>query len=154
MAKSHSTLWAFLLVFGSLFVAFFLVRYGNQRDKQAEYDRSSVELYDMIAADSPLMSFGPEDVTVSRKWSILAGIHPAVTFCCRFNSSQKLFTRAVLCYRIRGTYPWMTAETRLRRDNSAKLTLRDLHRNATYECFYLLIGDDCIVKSKKVDFTT
>ena len=68
---SRSTLWALLLVLGFFVLAVFLTRHENEQDKQAEYDRSNVELFDMLAADSPLMRFGPEDVDVSRKWSIL-----------------------------------------------------------------------------------
>ena len=154
LLASNSTLWAFLLVVGILAGTSFLIRHENTIENQTELDQSAVELFDQVAADSPLISFGPEDVTISRGWTILAGIHPAVTFCCRFNSPNKLFDRAILCYRIKGSSSWMTAEARLRRDNSAKLVLCDLHRNTTYECLYILIGHNCIVKSKTVTFTT
>lgn len=151
---SRSTLWALLLVIGFFVLAVFLTRHENEQDKQAEYDRSNVELFDMLAADSPLMRFGTEDVDVSRKWSILTGIYPAVTFKCRFDSPQKLFDRAVLFYRIQGTSSWLAVDTRIRRDNSARVVLRDLRRDTAYECFFILIGDGCIVKSEVVTFTT
>jgi hypothetical protein len=154
MKISRSSLCALVLVVGFFALAFFLTRHEDERDKQAEYDRSCVELFDMVAAESPLMHFGPEDVEVSHKWSILVGIHPAVTFNCRFDSPQKVFDRAVLYYRIQGTYSWMAVDTRTRRDNSARVVLRDLHRDTTYECFFILVGDNCIVKSKVVVFKT
>ena len=151
---SRSTLWALLLVIGFFVLAVFLTRHENEQDQQAEYDRSNVELFDMLAADSPLMHFGPEDVEVSRKWSILTGIYPAVTFNCRFDSPQKLFNRAVLYYRVQGSSSWLAVDTRVRRDNSARVVLRDLRRDTTYEGFFIFVGDGSIVKSKVVTFTT
>ncbi len=154
MKVSRSTLWALVLVAGFFALAFFLTRHDVERDKQAEFDQSCEEFYNMVAAESPLMHFGPEDVEVSHKWSILAGICPAVTFNCRFDSPQKVFDRAVLYYRIRGDYSWMVVDASVRRDNSACVVLRDLRRDTTYECFYILVGDSSIVKSKVVVFTT
>jgi hypothetical protein len=152
-SSSRTTLWAFLLIAGFFVVAFVLHRLSDG-GKSAEDDYIDVEFLDKIAAESPSLSFGPEDVVVTHRWSVLSGISPAVTFRCRFDSPRKEKTIAVLCYRPTGSSEWLMADTRLRRDNSASIILRDLRRKTSYECFFILTGKTFLVRSQVVVFST
>lgn len=152
-SSTRTTLWAFLLIAGILVTAFFLL-WHDDGSKISSDDYLNVELLDKMAAESSLLEFGPEDVVVSYKWSLFSGIHPAVTFRCRYNSPHKDASMAILCYRMKGSSEWLMADTRLRRDNTARLTLRDLRKNNAYECFFILVGKDRIIRSEVVTFTT
>ncbi len=149
----RTTLWALLLIACILVTAFFLL-WHDDGSKSSIDDFLNVELLDKVAAESSLLDFGPEDVTVTHKWSIFSGIHPAVTFRCRLNSPYKKITTAILCYRPKGSYEWLMADTRMRRNNTAHITLRDLKRGAAYECFYVIVGEDCLLRSEVVTFST
>ena len=81
-------LWAFLVIAGALMLACFLL-WRDDGDESAKENHIDFELLDKIAADSPLICFGPEDVIVSHGWSILSGIYPAVKFSCRIDSPRE-----------------------------------------------------------------
>ena len=151
--SSRTTLWAFLLI-AVFFVMAVVLHRLSVGGTIAEEDYVNVELLDEIVAESPLLSFGPDDVIVTHRWSVLSGIYPAVNFRCRFNSPRKEKAIAILCYRPTGSSEWLMADTRLRRDNSVSLILRDLHRKTSYECFFILTGKTLLVKSQVVVFST
>ena len=151
-SSSRTTLWAFLLIAGLLGIACVLL--WHDEDNIAKEGYVNFEWLDKIAAESPLISFGPEDVVVSHRWSILSGIYPAVTFRCRFNSPHKVISNAFLCYRPVGSTEWMMVDTRVRRDNTARLILRDLPRKTSYECFFILAGKVLVIRSQVVAFST
>jgi len=150
---SRTTLWAFLFIAGVLATAFLLL-WHDGGDRIHNEDYIDVEFLDKIAAESPLLSFGPEDVEVTHGWSVFSGIYPAVKFCCRLNSPPKVANTAILCYRPRGSAEWMMADTRLRRDNTVRITLRDLKCDTSYECFFILVGRTLILRSEVVTFST
>lgn len=152
-SSTRTTLWAFLLIAGILTVAFVLL-WHDDGSKSSTEDYINVELLDKIAAESSLLSFGTEDIVTTRRWSIFSGIHPAVTFRCRYNSQHKDASMAILCYRQTGSSEWLMADTRLRRDHTARITLRDLKRGASYECFFVIVGEDCLSRSEVVTFST
>ena len=152
-SSSRTTLWASLFIAGVLVTAFLLL-WHDGGDRIHNEDYIDVEFLDKIAAESPLLSFGPEDVEITRGWSIFSGIYLAVKFSCRLNSPHKVANIAILCYRPRGSAEWLMADTRLRRENTARLTLRDLKRDTSYECFFILIGNDCLLRSAVVVFNT
>ena len=152
-STSRTTLWAFLLIAGILVTACVLL-WHDDGGKSAKENYIGFELLDKLAKESPLMGFGPEDVVVSHGWSILTGIYPAVTFRCRFNSPYKEITTAILCYRPKGSSEWLMTDTRMRRNNTARITLRDLKRDTSYECFYILVGRVLILRSEVVTFST
>lgn len=151
--SSRTTLWAFWVIAGALAMACFLL-WRDDGDKSAKEGHIDFELLDKIAAESPLLCFGPEDVVVSHGWSILSGIYPAVKFSCRIESPRKENGTVVLCYRPKGTSEWLMADTYMRRNNTARLTLRDLKRGTPYECFFVFVGEVLIVRSDVVVFNT
>lgn len=151
--SSRTTLWAFLLIAGIIVMSCVLLL-RDDGGKSHDEDYINVELLDKIAAESPLLSFGPEDVEVTHGWSIFSGIHPAVKFRCRFDSPRGVVNTAILCYRPLDSSEWLMADTRMRRDNTARITLRDLRKNNAYECFFFLVGNNCIVRSDVVTFST
>ena len=155
-AISSPTLWAVLLIAGSLIAATLLLRRDDELDTENDTDQAFAETFSNIPSDSPWLQFGPEDISVTHKWSLLAGTHPAVTFHCHFTPPNHDHWRAVLCYKPLNSSSWMTEEARIRRDNTstAHLTLRDLHRNTTYECFFILSGKEIMVRSQVVAFST
>lgn len=155
-AISSPTLWAVLLIAGSLIAATLLLWRDDKLDSENDADRAFAEIFSKIPSDSLWLQFGPEDISVTHKWSLLAGTHPAVTFHCHFTPPNHDRWRAVLCYKPLNSAIWMTEEARIRRDNTstAHLTLRDLHRNSTYECFFILYGKELMVKSPVVAFST
>ena len=150
---SRTTLWAFLVIAGALAMACFLL-WHDDGDKSAKENHIDFELLDKIAAESPLLCFGPEDVVVSHGWSILSGIYPAVKFSCRIDSPREESGTVILCYRPEGTSEWLMADTYMRRNNTARLTLRDLKRDTPYECFFVFVGEVLIVRSDVVVFNT
>lgn len=105
----------------------------------------------VLGEGSPLISFSYEDVEVSTGWKFLSGLHPTVSFRCRLAPSVKS-RMVVLCYRPMGSDRWQTVETRVRRNHIAKITLRDLHRDTPYECFFACKSQGEAVKSGKVVF--
>ena len=149
-AIANSTLWAFLLIAGC-FVAAYLLWHDSEHNRNNNSDPIA-EFIEKHATESPLLQIGPEDVTISHKWSLLSGIYPAVMFRCHFYTPSRTFSRAVFCYRPLGSPVWTTEEARLRRDNTARLTLRDLRRNIPYECFFIAENQDTIVRSRIVTF--
>ena len=150
---ARTTLWAFLFITGVLATAYLLLWHDGGDQIHGE-DYLNVGLLDEIADKSPLLSFGPEDVEITHGWSFFSGIYPAVTFRCRFNSPRKGNGTVILCYRTQGSSEWLMADTRVRRDNTARLTLRDLKRATSYECFFVLVGNDCLLRSARVVFDT
>jgi hypothetical protein len=152
-STSRTTLWAFLLITGIIVLSCVLLWYDDG-DKSHVEDYLNVEILDMLVAESPLLIFGPEDVEVAHGWSIFSGIYPAVKFRCRFDSPHKESGSVILCYRPQGSAKWLMADTRLRRENTARLTLRDLRRDTPYECFFILVGDGCLSRSAVVVFNT
>lgn len=152
-ATFKSTLLALLIFAGLFAIVFFLIKPNDEHHVLDDSDTSMAEVLDAFPVDTSLICFRPEDVTISKGWSILVGIHPTVTFSCRCNSPERLFKRAVLCYHPKGASGWMTVETRVRRDNSARINLSDLPRGVTYECFYILVGDKGMVRSRMLDVT-
>ena len=152
-STSRTTLWAFLLITGIIVLSCVLL-WHDDGDKSHVEDYLNVEILDMLVAESPLLIFGPEDVEVAHGWSIFSGIYPAVKFRCRFNSPRKGNGTVILCYRTQGSPEWLMADTRVRRDNTARLTLRDLKRATSYECFFVLVGNDCLLRSARVVFDT
>lgn len=100
-----------------------------------------------------LIDFTEKDVTVDHKWGLLSGRHQSVTFFCRL--SPALQTKfVILCYRPLGSAEWSSAETHPRRENTCRLTLRDLHRDMLYECFFIAYSKDTAVRSGSVMFST
>lgn len=150
--STRTSLWAFLLIAGIMVVACILL-WDDEWDRGSKEGYVDLELLDKVAVESPQLVFGPEDVVVSHGWSVLSGLHPAVKFHCRYNSRRKEVKFAMLCYRHAGASQWQIVETHLRRDKTARVTLRDLKRGSDYECFFLLIGDDFLLRSKKVTFS-
>lgn len=151
--SSRTTLWAFLFIAGVLATAFLLL-WHDGGDKIYNEDYINVELLDKIASGSPLLNFGPEDIEVTHGWSIFSGIYPAVKFCCHFDSLHRVVSTAILCYRPQNSPEWLMVDSRMRRDNTARLTLRDLKRDTPYECFFVLVGKDCVVRSDVILFST
>ena len=151
---SKPALWAFLIIAGSLVTASLLLWHEDEKNSRNNADSAFAEIFETTATESPMLHFGPEDVAVTHKWSLLAGTHPAVTFRCHFDTPQRVFSRAVLCYKPSGSSVWMTEDARLRRDNTARLTLRDLRRKTSYECFFIVTGKEIIVRSPIVVFST
>lgn len=121
-----------------------------ERETANEFLQQNVPA-EFVGEGSPLISFSSEDVEVSTGWKFLSGIYPTVTFRCRIAPSVKSRT-VVLCYRPLGTDQWLTVETRVRRDHTVKLTLRDLHRDTPYECFFACNWEGETVKTGKVVF--
>ena len=152
-SSTRTTLWAFLLIAGILLAALYLLRHDDGSKSSTE-DYVDVELLSKIATESSSLHFGPEDVVVTHGWSILSGIYPAVKFRCRLDSPLKKSGTVILCYRPKGTSRWLMADTRLRRDNTARITLRDLKHDASYECFFFLLLEDCLLRSEVVTFST
>lgn len=152
-ATFKSSLLALLIFAGLFAIVFFLIKPNDEHHVLDDSDSSMAEFFDVFSVDTSLVCFRPEDVTVSKEWSIFVGIHPTVSFSCRCNSSERLYKRAVLCYHPKGTSSWMTVETRVRRDNSARINLSDLRQGVTYECFYILVGDKGMVRSRMLDVT-
>ena len=107
----------------------------------------------ILQEGSPHISFTEKDVTVDHKWGLLSGRHQSVTFSCRL--SPALQTKfVILCYRPLGSAEWSSAETHPRRENTCRLTLRDLHRDMLYECFFIAYSKDTAVRSGSVMFST
>lgn len=102
----------------------------------------------------PLIGFTDKDVVVNHGWTFLTGRHPSVTFSCRLSPALPPTKFAILCYRPLGTAEWNSAETHPRRDNTCRLTLRDLHRDMLYECFFIAYSKDTAIESKRVSFST
>lgn len=152
-SSSRTTLWAFLLIAGIIVMSCVLLL-RDDGGKSHDEDYLNVELLDKIATESPLLIFGPEDVVVTHGWSIFSGIYPAVTFRCCFDSPYKENGSFILCYRSQGSTEWLMADTRIRRNNTARITLRDLKRNTSYECFFVLVGKDSLLRSEVVVFNT
>jgi len=135
-----------------VFLAVVSFLWHQERDKECETANEFLQQNipaEFLEEGSPLITFSSEDVEVSSGWKILSGIYPTVTFRCRIAPSVKSRT-AVLCYRPLGTDEWLTVETRVRRDHTVKLTLRDLHRDTPYECFFACKWEGETVKSGKV----
>lgn len=151
---SKPTLWAFLLIAGSLTAASLLLWHNNKLDSSKGTDQAYAEAFGRIPTEPTFLHFGPEDVTVSHKWSLLAGIHPAVTFRCHLTAPPRTLTRVILCYKPLGSSVWLTEEARIRRDSTARLTLRDLRRNTPYECFFIAQSKNTMLRSNIVQFTT
>ena len=143
-----------IAVMVGILLAVVSVLWHQTRDKERETANEFLQHNIPVAywgEGNPLIAFSPEDVEVSTGWKFLSGLHPTVTFRCRIAPSVKSRT-AVLCYRPLGTDQWLTVETRVRRDHTVKLTLRDLHRDTPYECFFACQKDGETVKSGKVVF--
>lgn len=130
------------------------VFWHQTRNEERETANEILQRYipaESLGESNPLIEFSSEDVEVSKGWKFLSGIHPTVIFRCRVAPSVKSRT-VVLCYRPLGTDQWLTAETRIRRDHTVKLTLRDLHRDTPYECFFACKWEGETLKSGKVLF--
>lgn len=134
-------------------VAIFLHRHfvsQNEFETAKEFLQQNIPT-NVLGEDSHLITFSQEDVDVSTGWKFLSGIYPTVTFRCRIDPSVSS-RMVVLCYRPMDSDQWLTVETRVRRDHTAKITLRDLHRNTPYECFFACKWEGKTVKSAKVLF--
>ena len=149
--KLKGTYFAIAIIVGIL-LAVISVLWHQERDEERktanEFLQHNIPA-EALGEGSPLITFSPEDVEVSTGWKLLSGIRPTITFRCRIAPSVKSRT-AVLCYRPLGTDNWLTVETRVRRDHTAKITLRDLHRDTPYECFFACQWEGETVRSGKV----
>lgn len=103
---------------------------------------------------APLVQFSPDNIQVNHRWTILAGKHPAVTFTGRIDPGLKDTKAVFLAYRTLGAKEWSTAEARARRDHTCRITLRDLHRNMPYECYFIVCTKDTMLQSNVLQFHT
>lgn len=130
-----------------------LIWLNSVRRDRAEATELAHTPADSTQENCPLIDFTEKDVVVNHGWTPLSGRHPSVAFSCRL--SPALPTKfVILCYRPLGTAEWSSAETHPRRDNTCRITLRDLHRDMPYECFFIAYSKDTAVRSGCVAFST
>ena len=98
--------------------------------------------------------FGPEDIQVNHRWTVLAGKRPAVTFTSRVAPELKGIKAVFLAYRTLGAPQWGTAEAAPRRNHTYRITLHDLHRDMPYECFFFVCCKDTVLQSRVLEFHT
>ena len=126
----------------------------QQAAVQAQTARSGSDSPAVSRQGSPLVQFTPGDVTVSHRWSLFAGTHPAVTFRCRLSPTLPKTEYVMLRYRTLASDTWHSVEAKPRRGGEYRITLRDLHRDMHYECFFLAYGKDTVTLSDFVTFST
>lgn len=150
-SRISGTLIAFLLIAVLVLVAVILHRHNVASE---EFENVNKFLQESIPSEyfgenSPLIAFSYEDVETTTGWKILSGVYPTVTFRCRLapGVGSRL---VVLCYRPLDSEHWQTVDARVRRDHTAKITLRDLRRDTAYECFFVCEWQGKTLKSQKV----
>lgn len=100
------------------------------------------------------ISFGEEDITLSKKWALSSGFHPSVTFSARVNRIDNERFRVVFRYKIAGSGVWRSVDAKqLDGNGTYGVTIRDLEREMPYDCLFLVVKSDTVLNSNVVRYT-
>jgi hypothetical protein len=126
----------------------------NLRTVRATAEQASTSSNRTLQEGSPLVKFTPDDVIVTKGWTLLSGHHPTTVFQCQPSPTLRRPLLAFLCYRTAGAPDWEVVETRPGFKRTCTVTLRDLHHDMPYECYFIVQSKDTIVRSATVRFRT